>query len=217
MPLVIAILFIVGIFVIGRERSAQRQKDMSFEEKSRRMTNARLEQKRVTYYMQHGHSFNEAYKLACEYMVRCGFDPCIPKKAYKNNVEGKVDSSYCQDPEMYDSLYVTSKRSVLRSQWEREHPGHSWREVADEIDEKVYKQFPQGHLAYINSLKASSLQLSLVPVGDMLIYPGLGTCEVLEHKIDVSGTKGRYVLKVLKTGQIVDSVRIDDPNISHLG
>ena len=68
----------------------------------------------------------------------------------------------------------------------------------------------------MHDLKVQSIKSQAIPIGEYVIYPGLGTCEVLAHNYDeVLG--GTYTLKVLSSGKVVSYVKIEDSKISLQG
>jgi len=70
----------------------------------------------------------------------------------------------------------------------------------------------------LHDIKRSASRASAEPVGTFIIYPGLGTCEVLAHNwIGDGASGGTYTLKVLKTGKVVTHVRIGDTKIRRQG
>ncbi len=222
MPLVIAVLIILVLIVNIKDSNAKNATESSIYEKSRRKTNAKLEQRTLDMYMKHGYSFDEAFRKACEDMVSAGYDPCIPRAAYKKNSAG-TQSSFCGytffRPEEFDSFLVQQKREDAMREWQQDHPDiHISEAPPEEIERMTYDNFPTTESAYLRYLGCSSMKSKAEPVGSFIIYPGLGTCEVLAHNWIGDGYYGgTYTLKVLKTGQVVTHVKIDDKRIERQG
>ena len=93
MPLIIAVLIILVVIVSARESNKKNATQSAIREKDRRKTNAKLEHHILDTYMKHGYSFDEAFDKAYQDMIEAGYDPCIPRSAYKNR-EG-IESSSC--------------------------------------------------------------------------------------------------------------------------
>ena len=88
----------------------------------------------------------------------------------------------------------------------------------EEIDKLTYGNYPTTEYAYLHDIKRSASRASAEPVGTFIIYPGLGTCEVLAHNwIGDGASGGTYTLKVLKTGKVVTYIRIGDTKIRRQG
>lgn len=200
MPLIIAILIIIVICVVGRENSAYSAKQKEINTKFYRVTNAKLEQERVAYYMQHGYSFDDAYKLAYKNMVDLGLEPCIPKSAYDRNIEGIVESSYCSDIEKYDSQYIDLMRIRLRRQWEAVHKGHKWQEGEEEINAIIYGNIPKHKWQYDYNLSLDWFRSDIIPKGELVLHQKYGACEILDYHIAC------YTVRVAKTGKIIEGV-----------
>lgn len=218
MPLVLAVLIIVVIFLNAKDSAKWNAKQSALHEDWRRKTNARLEQKIMDSYMKHGYSADEAFRKSYDDMIAMGYDPCIPRDAYKKN------SSSCWKlgaggPQRFDSLWVKQRRDEAKSEWQQIHPDvHISEASPEEIDRLTYKNFPTTEYAYLHDIKRSASKASAEPVGTFIIYPGLGTCEILAHNwIGDGAAGGTYTLKVLKTGQIVTYVKIGDSKIRKQG
>lgn len=221
MPLVIAVLVIIVLLMNAHDSNKKSARDFANREKDRRKTNARKEQGIVDFYMKHGYSFEDAFKNSYNDMIEAGYSPCIPREAYSKNNNG-VQSSFCGfgtlfDVEKYDSFWVTQRRNSARRHWREEHPNGE--ELSPEkLDELVYENYPNTVYAYLNDMKRLTNIDQAYPVGSYIIYPSLGTCEILEHNWIQNGIMGGYyTLKVLTTGQIVKYVRIGDKQIRRQG
>ena len=223
MPLVFVVLIVLVIIFNTMESSKNDSKQSAIREKERRKTNATLEQKTLDMYMKHGYSFDDAFRKAYEDMVEMGYEPCIPREAYNKNRNG-VQSSFCAyngffNPEEYDSFWVQQRREEAKREWQRAHPDtHINYASREEIDEMTYDNFPVTEYQYLHDIKRSTVRLSAIPVGSFIIYPGLGTCEVLAHNwIGDGAYGGTYTIRVLKTDQIITYVKIGDKKISRQG
>lgn len=223
MPLVFAVLVILVVIFNIKDSNKNNAKQSAIHEKDRRKTNARLEHRILDTYMKHGYSFNDAFKKAYEDMIAAGYDPCIPREAYDKNSDD-VESSYCGyfngcDVARYDSFWVKQRRDRAKKQWLQSHPGaHICDATTEEIDALTYDNFPTTEFQYLHDIKRSTVRASAEPVGTFIIYPGLGTCEVLAHNwIGDGAMGGTYTLRVLKTGETVTHVRIGDSKITKQG
>lgn len=216
MPLVFAVLIIIVIVLNAKDSKKRAYKNSASYEKNKRKTNAKLEQKTMDMYMKHGYSAEEAFRKSYEDMVSAGFEPCIPRSAYGKN------SSYCKgkygfDPEYYDSYLVRDRRKDIREEWRREHPSEEMLSE-EEVERRVYRNFPKNNSQYIADIKRRGNRTQAEPIGTFIIYPGLGTCEILAHNWVGDGSlSGTYTLKVLKTGKVVTHVRIGDTKIRRQG
>lgn len=215
MPLIIAVVVIIFIFVKIYEGKKEGSKRSAMRTKDRAKTNATLERNIVDQYMKHGYSFDEAFHKAYEDIVALGYEPCIPRNAYSRNRNG-VQSSYCANPRDYDSFWVKQRRNAIVQEWARTHPGE--RIPYETFDEQIYDNYPLTEAAYLIDMKVQTLKTQAVPVGEYLIYPNLGTCEVIAHNYIGDGKfGGTYTLKVLSTGAIVSFVKIGDSKIKRQG
>ena len=222
MPLIIAVLIILVVIVSARESNKKNATQSAIREKDRRKTNAKLEHHILDTYMKHGYSFDKAFRQAYQDMIDAGYEPCIPRDAYKNR-EG-IESSSCgiyggDDVERYDSFWVRQRRENAKREWQQSHPGVPITKARrEDIDKLTYGNFPTTEFAYLHDIKRSTEIAKAEPVGTFIIYPGLGTCEILAHNwIGDGAAGGTYTLKVLKTGQIVSYVRIGDGKIRKQG
>ena len=214
MPLIIAVVVLLFIFIKLYEDKKAGDKTKAMRTKDRAKTNATLERNLVDSYMKHGYSFDDAFRKSYEDMVAAGYEPCIPKNAYSKNSNG-IQSSYCHNPRDYDSFWVKQRRSAIVQEWVRIHPGE--RIPYEELDAQIYADYPRTESQYLHDLKVQSSKSQAIPVGEYLIYPELGTCEVLSHNYFGNGVSGTYTLKVLSTGKIVSFVKIGDQKIRRQG
>ncbi len=235
MPFIIAVLGIAvaisGVVAYGKKvekQSSMRAKDMQ-------KTNANLEQSLVDGFMKAGYSFDDAFDAAVTELVERGFSPCIPRTAYQHQeVDNKyrligeapqdevvepMKSSFIEGvgfdnlSEQYDSFEVRNRRSLLRRQWKAEHGCDI---PADELERRIYIDFPTSETEYESGLDKRAREWQAYPVGSYITYPNLGTCEVVGHN-NIGSAGGTYKLKVLKTGQVVNYVKIGDKKIQLQG
>ena len=221
MPLIIAVLIIIVAVVCIRDSNKENSKQAAIREKDRRKTNAKLEHRTLDNYMKHGYSFDESFTKTYKDMIDAGYQPCIPRSAYHNR-EG-VESSSCgrnggNDVERYDSFWVQQRRDEAERRWQQLHPGtHIIHATQEEIDAMTYDNFPDSEYQYLQDIKRRTARINAEPIGTFIIYPGLGTCEVLAHNWDITGTRGTYTLKVLQTGAIISHIKIGDKQITRQG
>lgn len=223
MPLVFIVLVVLLICVSTSDSMKKTSKIMSDREVSRRKTNATREKNALIEYMQQGITFDDAFKMTYQKMIDEGYDPCIPKDAYAyswgvyiDKIGKVVPSVWC--PERYDSFAVAQRRSLAIEKWKRGHPGkHITESKPEEIEELIYANFPTNDYEYLKDLDRGGAFFDSIPVGGHLVYPGLGTCEVLAIHWNQDETNGFYDLKVLKTGHVVSFVKITDKKIRRQG
>lgn len=222
MPLVIAVLIILVLIFNAKDSNKNNARQSAVREKDRRKTNARLEQRTLDMYMKHGHSFDEAFRKSYEDMIAAGYEPCIPRDAYTKNKDG-TQSSFCGysffEPQKFDSFWVRQRREDAERRWQQSHPGvHLCDADPNVIEAMTYRNFPTTEAQYLHDIKRSAELAKAEPVGTFIIYPGLGTCEILAHNwIGDGAAGGTYTLKVLKTGQVVSYVKIGDSKIRKQG
>ena len=222
MPLVIAVLVILVLIFNAKDSNKNDARQSAIRERDRRKTNAALEQRTLDMYMKHGYSFDEAFRKSYEDMIASGYDPCIPRDAYSKNCDG-TQSSFCGynffEPEKFDSFWVRKRREDAEKQWQQSHPGvHISKAPREEIEQLTYVNYPTTEAAYLHDIKRSTMRHQAEPIGTFIIYPMLGTCEILAHNwIGDGAAGGTYTLKVLKTGQTVTWVKIGDSKIRKQG
>ena len=203
MPLVFAVLIIIAIFVSSSERNKRQESKSARYAVNMRKTNATLEYKLLNKYMEYGFSFEKAFCETYEDMAKAGYEPCIPMNAYE------VRKGYAESrryPHEYDSDLVKSRRENIEKKWRVPHPN----EDSEDIEREIYKDFPKTEFEYELDLKRMTRENTAIPSGEYLIYPGLGTCKVLE----VVGNC--YRVKSLSSGD-TKYISIDDPKISKIG
>lgn len=212
MPLIIGVVAVIVLFVVLHDKQKDYSRDSANREKMTRKTNSFLERETLDKFLREGMTFDEAYSATVSEMVKQGYDPCIPKEAY-----GKTDSvgrgvaplsgetSWVENPGQYDSDTVKRRREQVH--------GYSY---CGKNDSEVYRDFPTDEYTYNLDLKRSGLKYQEIEKGKFFIYPGYGTCEVIGHNYNASGTKGTYIVRVVKTGEIVNTIRIGDSRIRHM-
>lgn len=218
MPLVFAVLIAIVIILNLKDSTKWNARQASLNEDYRRKTNARLEQKIMDSYMKRGYSADEAFKKSYEDMLAAGYDPCIPREAYGKNsscATGRGKTTV----EQFDSMWVRKRREAVIEDWLRKHPGKlPCHAPSNLIDAVVYNNFPTTEAAYLHDIERLRMRSQAEPIGTFIIYPGLGTCEILAHNWRGDGAAGgTYTLKVLKTGKVVTYVKIGDDLIRRQG
>lgn len=220
MPLVFFVLVVIVIFVNISESSKSSARASAVREKNMRKTNARMEVNLVDMYMKYGYSFGDAISAAYEDLAVAGYEPCVPRSAYADTAYNEQTSKLrpATNRESYDSYNVKSRREQAQSEWKMEHPGKAIDfNAEEEIDRMTYAGFPSTEYEYLRDLKKQSVKINTIPVGEILIYPGLGTCEVVGYTSLSEGyLNGYYKLKVLSTGEIITYVKIGDKKISRI-
>lgn len=214
MPLVFVVLIIIVLMLNAKDYNNNRERQSSIYAKDGRKTNAALEQKIMDTYMKHGLSADDAHQKSYEDIIKAGYEPCIPRDAYGAN-SSRCILKYGFNPQDFDSWLVQDRRKDFTEEWKIAHPGENPAEHREEIEERVYLNFPKSEFEYVRDIKTRAKRNQAEPVGTHIIYPGLGTCEILAHNWIGDGYfGGTYTLKVLKTGQIVSFVKIGDKRIS---
>lgn len=208
MPLIIAFIAIVVLFVSLHDSKKEYNRKSADYAVSMRKTNARLEQETLDRFFRQGMSFNDAYEATLKEIVSLGYDPCIPRDAYGKKSKtcafdkapsSESETSWVESPEKYDSHLVKMRKKDFNGN-----------------DELVYKNFPKTHCEYEIDLKRSSLRAKTIEKGQWITYPGYGTCEVLGYNYSPLGTKGTYKVRVISTGEIVNTIKIGDSKIRHM-
>ncbi len=205
MPLIFAAVAILTLIVVLHDARKKDARDSADCAKTNRKTNAWLERKLLDGFMRQGMSFGEAYAAAAEETVRLGYDPCIPREAYGNAAGADLapeETSWVEDPGAYDSRTVRKRRELLYGQM-RVHRN----------DGRIYEDFPADRYGSRKETERRILKHKTIPAGRFIIYPGYGTCEILGHLYDASGTKGYYKVRVVGTGRIETGIPIGDARI----
>ncbi len=159
-------------------------------------------------YMEHGYSLEDAFRESYADMYAAGFEPCVPRGVYSCVGAPRNIGDY-------DSKWTKHRQSFAREMWLIEHPGCSIDQASDqELYALTYDDFPTFEFTVTQEKNLMKLWGQALPIGTFIIYPGLGTCEILAHKWRRQGRLGgTYVLKVLRTGKTVDHVAIDSEGI----
>lgn len=210
MPLIIAFILTLALIVILRDHNAKVARNRAYYAQSSRKTNAKLERRLVDQQMRLGLTFNEAYDAAQKKLIEKGFEPCIPRSAYgqgqfgKRVIDENWETSYVYDPEQYDSQLVKARRESLQ-------------QTSSRIDSKdLYKDFPKNYAEYLNDHKRLAATWRTYKNGEWFTHPKYGTVEVLNSQPGLVAGKASYTVKVIKTGEIVQGISIDDPGIRSL-
>lgn len=225
--MLIFMIIVVGIIVLAMnsvESSKKQSKLSAIREKDRRITNARLERETVDKYVKYGLSFDEAFERAREDIIASGFDPCIPKGEYKVNKYGERNSPTHYSTHIcgrwpydvskqFDSFAVKQRRNSIKQQWRNVHGDEI---PSDELERRIYEAFPQTEFDYLRDLDAQIRVYKTIEIGSYITYPGLGMCEIIGYN-NPELSWGTYQLKVLKTGEVVNYVRIGDNRIQRQG
>ncbi len=205
MPLIFAAVAFLTLFVVLHDARKKYDRESADLAKRTRKTNAYLERKLLDGFMKQGMTFGEAYAAAAEETVRLGYEPCIPKEAYGKAAgadPAPEETSWAEDPGAYDSRTVRKRRELLyggeRKPWN---------------DGRIYEDFPADRYECRKESERRILKHKTIPAGRFIIYPGYGTCEILGHLYDASGTKGFYKVRVVGTGRIWTGIPIGDVRI----
>lgn len=212
MPLVFAVVVIVWLFVVCHDKNKEQTRENADYENSRRKTNAEKERLVLDGYMKQGLTLREAYEATQKEMIRLGYDPCIPISAYGTDLYGKKEiydgeeTSYLQaESNRFDSYEVKTRKRLLQQNGRQA------------TDADVYNKFPTNNYEYVQGLKRQTLQFQSIPVGEWITYPGYGTLEILGYEYSpFNPSKGYYKAKVIKTGEIVTTIKIGDKSIRQI-
>ena len=214
MPLIIAVIVIIVIFVWAIESNKESGRRNREHSAAARKTNAEMERSLVDKHMKHGKPFREAFQAAREDVQKAGFEPCIPMDAYRLRLgcctDSEVETSECPHYEQYDSAAVKHLKSDYKSQCEKS--GKKWSKEGEYAF--VYgSSFPTTAAQYDAYLSRSlrTHQHEAVAVGRYISYYGFGTCEVVSLDFD----HAMHTVKVLKTGEI-KQIPFGDKNITKL-
>ncbi len=188
MTFVIIVLFIAFVFVSLHDGKKNYEQSAGDRAKNSRKTNAALERSMVDKYLREGYTFDESFEKAYDYMICSGFDPCIPKKAYRIQGRPDVETSNVPNLEQYDSFIVRTMKT------DKKHKI---------ITGDIYDNFPSNNFEYDAYLDRSILLTGAVPVGEYLIHPRYGLCKVLSRKIFLSNKNGVYICQRVDTKETV--------------
>lgn len=212
MPLVIAVVAIIVIFVVIKDGNADRDRKNANYELFRRKTNAEKERETLDGFMKQGKTFDEAYSATQAEMCRLGYVPCIPKDAYGTDwagtkeIWGGEETSYIGDPSgRFDSDAVKTRKRLLLE------------EGLPLTEENIYANFPSNNVEYEKELKRQTVRFAAIKKGEWFTYPGYGTVEVIGHEYSpLTPGHGYYKVKVLQTGEIVTDIKIGDSKIRRI-
>lgn len=211
MPLVFAVVVIIWLFVVCHDKNKEQTRENANYEESRRKTNAEKERLVLDSYMKQGLTLREAHEATQKEMIRLGYDPCIPINAYGKDFFGRDvvyggETSYIpQGAGKFDSYEVKTRKELLRQNGRQA------------TDADVYNNFPTNNYEYVQDLKRQTLQFQSIPVGEWITYPGYGTLEILGYEYSpFNPSKGYYKAKVIKTGEIVTTIKIGDKSIRQI-
>lgn len=201
MPLIIAVLIVVVVVSSLRNSSKESKREERIHTANSRKTNAKKERLLVDAHMKAGEPFDRAFELARQDIVKAGFEPCIPKTAYKScqpiwDDLGAVETSECPDFQRYDSNAVRLRREEYKTRCRKAGRKHT------EEGEEAYvygDDFPDTAVKYARYLNnyQKTHQIDAVPVGRYISYRGIGTCEVTALDFD----KAEHEVRVVLTGE----------------
>lgn len=186
MPLIIAVLAIIVIFVVAGDtfKDSARIKGNRAEEV--RKTNASLERRILDGYIKQGLSFDEAYVNSQRDVASMGFEPCIPKHCYSHNDKFINTVTYYKknngygtscNVTLFDSKAVQNRRELL------------WRLGMPLTDEEIYKDFEATEGCYMRDLGRLRATYKMKPLGTTITHPDYGTCEIIGYVINAK----RYI------------------------
>lgn len=206
MPLIIGVLIIIVICVVFNDKEKEHNlREANFAE-DKRKTNAVLEHDFISKYIQNGLSIEDAVAKGKNDLIERGFEPCMPSDLYERYCDMFTGTSGLDliRPEKYDSRVVKNRKEILR---QRDIPL---------TDENIYNHLPETYDEYELELKKATLGYESVGKGKMFTHPRYGTCEVIGYRYNLNGTKGCYIAKQVMTGEIIENIRIGDPQIRML-
>lgn len=218
MLLIIAVLIIIVVLSCAKNSNKELMRRNREYTAAARKTNAKMERDLVDHYMKHGKSFNDAFESARQDMLAAGYEPCIPREAYKprhwtatlNSGAKYPETSECPDYDKYDSQAVKNLRSDYRMQCEKKDVKWSKNDEDAYVFSDRLPTTPAQYSVYLDrSIKTH--QYESVAIGKYISYPGFGTCEV----IDLDFEHSMHTVKVLKTGKI-KRIPFGDKNITKL-
>lgn len=200
MPLIIIVLAIIVIFLTARDSNINSQRKQDRYTAEIRKTNAKLEFELVEkFYNQDGCAKDDAIEKAKEELIKLGFEPCIPKSAYRLDSGSICVYGYGYDCQKLDSHAVRSLNKDFKTRADAANIKFASQEEFDKKQEEyVYNNLPKTIEEYEHYLHLSIERSKAVRVGNFLSYPGLGTCEVIALDYD----RLQHTVKVISTGEI---------------
>lgn len=232
MPLVIAVLVIIWIFVVISDKGKQNIRAIADQSFECRKTNARFERAFMTDYLLSGLSFNDAFEKTQESIISAGFVPCIPRTAYKNDKShfvgelgccttnswfgrkniANVSTSYVYRIDQYDSKAVQVRRELYEAKWNKTHPNEIMPEITDQ---ELYAGFPVNTTQVSNENCRKYEWRIASNIGDYLTHGRFGTCEIVGYEEPPMGKSLMYKAKILDTGEVV-IIPYDDKTITKI-
>lgn len=211
MPLIIIILIITVGLIVVRESDRERARIRNNETAAFRKTNAELELEVMDSFIKKGQSFDESFELTIKKIVGMGYDPCIPKSAYKDYGGSDYCISNVRDPGRYDSDAVKDK--IWQYETFKKKMGKFFTDSVT-YNEYVYDNFYKSKFAYSMD-PYTHLASILWSLNDYVFSNTFGTCEVVGYNVGQLGIPYSYQLKVLKTGEVINTQCIDDKRFVH--
>jgi hypothetical protein len=206
MPFVIAILAVIVVFRVVVEMNQTSSKENAMFVNDMRKTNAQLEQRTLEEHLKSGASFDEAYRMTENDLVKQGFVPCIPMDQYE---PGSATLKNFRKASSFDSNEVKRRREALIFFW---NDGHN-SAYHGEWDDHLYDDFPHTLRDYRRNLRVRDLYYKLVPVGKRITIPIWGTCEVIGYQFNSRKTFATYILRVVGTDTILKHISVEDKQI----
>ena len=202
MPLIIVVLIIIVIFINAKDGSINNERKRREYTKSIRKTNAKLELKLVQQFYNRGENTDDrAIELARAELINQGFEPCIPRDAFRVDEYDRCIYVYHQsyNYQRFDSHAVSSLNEDFETQTDKTRIKFaSQEEFEQKQEEYVYNNLPKTIAEYQRYLRLSITRSQAIRVGNFLSYPGLGTCEVIALDYD----RLQHTVKVIQTGEI---------------
>lgn len=200
MPLIIAVLIIIVIFMTAKDSTINNERKRRQYTAAIRKTNAKLELKLVQQFYNHGENTKDrAIDLARVELVKRGFEPCIPLDTFR--IERGCIYVYHRsyDYQRFDSHAVRGLNEQFKRESREARREFSSQEEFERLQEEyVYSKLPKTIAEYEGHLFLSMERLKAVPVGNFLSYPGWGTCEVIALDYD----RLQHTVRVVNTGEI---------------
>ena len=201
MPLIIAVLIVIVLIVSVKESKREDNRKSRYNTTALLKTNASLEREIMDSFIKRGIGFNEAFDMAVSKIVELGYEPCIPKTAYKGDGSETYYSSIVIDVDQYNSAAV--RHRLYQYNNFKKKMGHFFTDAVT-YDEYVYDNFYTCSLAYDRD-KNGTLASELWALDDYVVNSRLGTCKVVGYVVGKLGIPIYYQIKVLKTGEIITS------------
>ena len=202
MPLIIAVLIIIVIFMSAKDRTINSERKRREYTAAIRKTNTKLELKLVQQFYNRGENTKDrAIELAKAELINQEFEPCIPRDAFRVNAFDHCIYVYDRgyDYRRFDSHAVRSLNEEFKRQADKAGINFaSQEEFERKQEEYVYNNLPKTNAEYEGYLQLNMARLKAVRVGNFISYPGLGTCEVIALDYD----RLQHTVKVVGTGEV---------------